>query len=68
MNAPLYDLPSVCSMLGIKTTKAYQLLGNNDLKAVKIGRRTLVTDESLRSYIAALPPADIRTGRKAVEA
>jgi hypothetical protein len=34
----------------------YSLLNSGQLQAKKIGRRTLVTDESLRNYIRNLPP------------
>jgi hypothetical protein len=41
----------------------YNLLISSQLEAKKIGRRTFVTDESLKNYIKRLPPFP-RHGRK----
>ena len=37
--------------LGIGTTKIYELIASERLRAVKIGRRTLITTESIRALI-----------------
>jgi excisionase family DNA binding protein len=37
--------------LGIGRTKLYELISRGDLKAFKIGRRTLVTTKSIRDLI-----------------
>jgi excisionase family DNA binding protein len=39
--------------LGIGTTKLYELIGNGQLKTVKIGRRTLVKTDSIRQLVDA---------------
>ena len=52
---------------GLGRTTLYELIGAGKIEARKSGNRTLIPADSLRSYIASLPPADIRTGqRKAV--
>ena len=40
---------------GIGRTKLYALLQTGQIVAVKLGSRTLVRGESLRTFIAALP-------------
>ena len=50
---------------GLTRSRLYELMGSGDLEARKAGRRTLIVGESLRSYLAGLPRADIRMGRKA---
>jgi len=50
---------------GIGRTTIYELIGAKKLDARKVGNRTLITADSLRTYIANLPAADIRMTRKA---
>ncbi len=59
-----YTVPDACRTSGIGTTKLYELIGLGILDARKAGRRTLITAESLRAYLATLPPATIRAPRK----
>lgn len=40
-----------CKRVGVGRTKAYQLIGAGELQAVKIGRRTLITVESIEALI-----------------
>lgn len=40
---------------GIARTKLYELIGNGDVIAVKLGRRTLISVESLRDLFDRLP-------------
>ena len=60
----LLRVPEVMAELGIGLTKVYALIGAGSLHAVKLGRRTLVPEESVATFKAALPKADIRTGRR----
>jgi excisionase family DNA binding protein len=41
--------------LRVKRTKLYQLIGSNQIAAVKLGRRTLITAESARKFLDNLP-------------
>jgi excisionase family DNA binding protein len=50
---------------GLGRTTIYELIGAKKLDARKAGNRTLITGESLRAFIASLPPANIRMTRKA---
>jgi excisionase family DNA binding protein len=58
-----YRIDEVRRTLGLGTTKIYQLIGAGLLDARKAGSRTLITGESLRQYVAALPKAHITTGQ-----
>ena len=60
-----YRIDDARRVLGLGTTKLYELIGTGVLDARKAGNRTLITGESIRQYIANLPEADIRTGREA---
>ena len=55
----LYSIAEVKARLGIGNTTVYQEISAGRLVALKLGARTLVTAESLRRYIEALPFADI---------
>jgi excisionase family DNA binding protein len=48
---------------GLGRTTLYELIGAGKIEARKAGGRTLIPADSLRAYIASLPPADIRTGQ-----
>jgi excisionase family DNA binding protein len=50
---------------GLGRTTIYEAIGTGKLEARKAGNRTLIVADSLRSFLANLPAADIRTGRKA---
>jgi len=52
---------------GITRTRLYELIGAGALEARKCGRQTLITAESLRRYIAELPPAQIRAPKAATK-
>jgi hypothetical protein len=49
--------PTVQYLSGLPRTKIYESLASGRLLAIKRGRRTLVTWESLTEYLATLPPA-----------
>ncbi len=61
----VYRVDDARRILGLGTTKIYELIGKNRLDARKCGARTLITGESLRAYVASLPKANITTGREA---
>lgn len=52
-------------MLGIGRTAVYQLMSAGRLDGRKLGRRTVITAESMRHVIAQAPRADIHLGRQA---
>jgi hypothetical protein len=60
----LYSIPNTRKALGdLGNTKAYELIAEGKLIAVKLGGRTFVTADSLDALVASLPRADIRTGQ-----
>ena len=63
-----YTLQDAERIIGIGRTKLYELISANVLDARKAGSRTLVTGESLRAYVAALPKAVINMGQHKVAA
>lgn len=54
-----------CEISGVGRTVTYQLLGEKVLKAVKIGRRTLIDLEHGLRWMASLPPAHITVSKHA---
>jgi excisionase family DNA binding protein len=58
-----HPVPSACRELGIKSSKLYQLIGKGELRAKKIGSRTVILDESIREYLAAQPEPNISYSR-----
>lgn len=48
-------ISEVVRITGIGRTKLYELLQTGQISAVKLGSRTLVKGESLRTFIAELP-------------
>jgi len=54
------------SGMGRRTT--YDELGRGNLKAVKVGARTLINIEAGLAWIASQPPAQIRAPKKRVAA
>jgi excisionase family DNA binding protein len=55
----LYAVPETCQRLSIGRSTLYELIADGQIKAVKIGRRTLIPHEELERYVASLPS---RTG------
>lgn len=51
-------------ILGCGLTFLYSEIAAGRIEARKAGRKTLIPADSLRAYLAALPSADIRTGRR----
>jgi excisionase family DNA binding protein len=64
---PLPRLASIkdwCRVSGMGRTTVYQRIASGELKAVKLGARVLIDVEQGLQWIASLPPADIRCGRR----
>jgi excisionase family DNA binding protein len=47
-------VPDACKIIGVQTTKLYELIGAKRLDAIRVGRRTLVTTQSLRRLVDQL--------------
>ncbi len=50
---------------GMSRSAVYRELATGNLRAVKSGSRTLVLVESIRTYLANLPPATFRAAKAA---
>jgi hypothetical protein len=55
----LVSVPQTAQYIGRCTATVYELIGSGRLNAVKSDGRTLVTMESIKGYVASLPPAQI---------
>jgi excisionase family DNA binding protein len=47
-----HQLPSASRASGISRSRLYELIKTRELPIVKVGRRTLITDDDLRALIA----------------
>jgi excisionase family DNA binding protein len=66
---PLAHSPkAVCALLGCGLTTLYSEIAAGRIEARKIGRKTLVTDDALRAYLASLPRAELTTNARRREA
>lgn len=52
---------------GLSRSEVYRRLAAKDLEAVKSGKRTLITMDSVRSFLAKLPKATFRPNRSVSE-
>ncbi|MDB5964027.1 MAG: hypothetical protein JWQ72_527 [Polaromonas sp.] len=52
----LIPLDPAFRAIGVRRTKGYELIALGHLTMVKIGGKSLITTDSLRSFAASLPP------------
>lgn len=50
-------------MTGMSRSVTYEALGRGDLRAIKLGTRTLIDVEAGLAWLASMPAAEITTGR-----
>jgi excisionase family DNA binding protein len=55
-----YTVNDACTALGVGRTRLYGLIAEEQIEARQCGGRTLIPAESLREFLANLPPAPIR--------
>ena len=68
MNPPtpkFAPFPQWCALSGMSRTASYNALGRGDLKAIKVGTRTLIDVDAGLDWLRSLPPAQIRAPRAA---
>jgi hypothetical protein len=58
-------LPQWCALSGMSRTATYNALGRGDLKAIKIGTRTLLDVDAGLAWLRSLPAAQIRAPKAA---
>ena len=56
----LFTIPEFCAAANIGRTNAYRLINAGQLKAVKIGKKTLISRASLQEWILSLEPYQVR--------
>jgi len=47
-----------CRIIGVKRSSIYREIAAGRIRALKAGKRTLLPMESLRAWLAALPPSN----------
>ena len=50
-----FSISEFCRRYGIGRTNAYQEIAAGRLRALKVGRRTLITHDAAEAWLAALP-------------
>lgn len=58
-------LPHWCVLSGMSRTKTYYAIGAGNLRAVKLGNRTLVDVDAGLAWLRSLPAAQIRISKVA---
>ncbi len=60
-NAPLaHTIPEACRRLSIGKTTLYQLMTTGDIKAIKVGTRTLIPETELQRFIESRLAGDMK--------
>ena len=52
----IYSISEAINIIGVKRTKLYQLINSGELKAHKIGKRTVIKHEAINKYIENIKP------------
>lgn len=55
MERELFTITEFCKMAGIGRTLAYDLIKSGDLRAVKVGRKTMIPRAAIESWLGSLP-------------
>lgn len=55
------DIPDAQRFSGLSRSELYRRLAAGDIKALKVGSRTLILVESLRQYLVSRPAATFRS-------
>ena len=56
------SIKNFCEAWGLSETTVYRLIASKRLRAVKVGRKTLITADAERDWLASLPAAELTTG------
>ena len=55
-----YAIDDVTMMVGVGRTKLYEAISSGQLRALKVGRRTLILATDLQNWLATLPSFERR--------
>lgn len=61
----LHRIERVAEQLDVGRTTVYEIVKRGELQTVHIGRRALVTDESLRAYVGRLAGTNVAPAQEA---
>jgi len=65
MDTPKFaSIEAWCAISGLSRRVTYERLGSGELKAVKVGSRTLVDCDAGLAWLRSLPPPAIRAPRQ----
>jgi excisionase family DNA binding protein len=65
MESPLaYSIPEACAAASIGRSALYEEIKSGRLRAVKSGRRTIILERDLRSWVEGLPEIATAAPRK----
>jgi excisionase family DNA binding protein len=64
MEKLLVSIPDAIKITGLSRSSLYERLSDSSIRAVKAGRKTLISVESLKSWAASLPPASFKPTAK----
>jgi len=53
------SIKDFCQAYGVSRSEVYRLLAAKKLRAVKLGTRTRILEDSARQWLASLPPAKV---------
>lgn len=67
VDAIAFTILDAAKVSGLGRSTIYELIAAGKLEARKSGARTLILADSLRRYVASLPKANIRTGRRTTD-
>jgi excisionase family DNA binding protein len=57
MSKPALSVDDFCKSYSVGKTTAYEEINSGRLRAVKVGRRTLIPEQSAADWLKALAPA-----------
>ena len=61
MSKDLLTINDFCEATNLGRTHVYRLLKNNEVKAIKVGRRTFIKREALEQWLENLEPYQTRS-------
>jgi excisionase family DNA binding protein len=61
-----FSIPEFCRRYGIGRTAAYGEIAAGRLRAVKAGRRTLITNDDAEAWLASRPELNGQVGRSRI--
>jgi hypothetical protein len=59
-----HTIADATKISGLGRTTLYEAIGAGKIEARKAGNRTLIVADSLRTFLADLPKANIKTGQR----